>query len=138
MVRILKEEIEIKTKKIYDFVDLTQKIQKIVENSNIKDGILILNNLHNTASLLIQEKDNQIFNDLKNSLEKIFPLSGKYEHDYEGNVNATAHLKSSLFAPSITLSIRNGKLDLGTWQSILFVEFFEPRERKIIVTIIGE
>ena len=138
MVRILKEEIEIKTKKIYDFVDLTQKIQKIVENSNIKDGILILNNLHNTASLLIQEKDNQIFNDLKNSLEKIFPLSGKYEHDYEGNVNATAHLKSSLFAPSITLSIRNGKLDLGTWQPILFVEFFESRKRKIIVTIIGE
>ena len=138
MLKILKEEIRIKTKNIYDFVDLTEKVQKIVESSNIKNGILVLNNLHNTASLLIQEKDSGIFKDLKNSLEKFFPLNRKYEHDYEGNVNATAHLKSSLFAPSITLSIRNGKLDLGTWQSILFVEFFEPRERKIIVTIIGE
>ena len=137
-MRLVKEEIEIKTRKLYEVIDITEKVEAVLEKSEIKNGILFANSLHNTAALIIQENDPSIFKDLEKSLEKIFPLNEKYEHSYEGNVNATAHLKNSLLGNSISVPIENGKLQLGTWQRIMFIELFEPRNRKVIITIIGE
>jgi secondary thiamine-phosphate synthase enzyme len=137
-MKLFREEIVITTSKVYDFIDLTEKIEKIVEKSKIKNGILTVNSLHNTAALIIQENDPSIFEDLRSSLEKFFPSNAKYAHSYEGNINATAHLKNSLLGSSVSVPIENGKLRLGTWQRIIFVELFEQRNRKVIITIIGE
>jgi secondary thiamine-phosphate synthase enzyme len=75
---------------------------------------------------------------MKKFFDKILPLNEKYSHSYEGSLNATAHLKSNLLSQSITLPIKSGNLVLGTWQRIIFVELFEPRERTVFVTILGE
>ena len=137
-MRVYQSEIKIKTKNAYDFIDITENVEKEVEKSKIKNGMILLNSLHNTACLIIQENDETIFEDMKKFFDKILPLNEKYSHSYEGSLNATAHLKSNLLSQSITLPIKNGNLVLGTWQRIIFVELFEPRERTVFVTILGE
>jgi secondary thiamine-phosphate synthase enzyme len=137
-MRVYQSEIKIKTRNVYDFIDITESVEKEVEKSKIKNGMIFLNSLHNTACLIIQENDETIFEDMKKFFDKILPLNEKYSHSYEGSLNATAHLKSNLLSQSITLPIKNGNLVLGTWQRIIFVELFEPRERTVFVTILGE
>jgi secondary thiamine-phosphate synthase enzyme len=137
-VRVYQSEIKIKTRNVYDFIDITKSVKKEIEKSKIKNGMIFLNSLHNTACLIIQENDETIFEDMKKFFDKILPLNEKYSHSYEGSLNATAHLKSNLLSQSITLPIKNGNLVLGTWQRIIFVELFEPRERTVFVTILGE
>ena len=109
-----------------------------MKESKIKNGMVFVNALHNTAALIIQEYDESIHKDLIKFFEKILPLKEKYFHDYEGNLNATAHIKSNLLKTFLTIPLREGKLLLGTWQNIFFVEMFEARERIVSVTVIGE
>lgn len=135
---VFRKSIKIKTRRLNDFTNITEKIKDIIRESKIKNGMVFINSLHNTAALIIQEDDPTIHRDLINTLEKIVPLKEKYEHDYEGNENAVAHLKTNLLSSDLTIPLENGKLVLGTWQQIIFVELFEPREREVVVTIIGE
>lgn len=121
-----------------EFVKITEEIKKVVKESKIKDGMAFVNSLHNTASIIIQENDPTIHKDLRNTFERLFPLNIKYEHSYEGNVNAAAHIKTNFLGNSISIPIKNNELILGRWQDIFFVELFEPREREVVVTIIGE
>jgi secondary thiamine-phosphate synthase enzyme len=137
-MRVYQSEIKIKTRNVYDFIDITKSVEKEVEKSKIKNGMIFLNSLHNTACLIIQENDETIFEDMKKFFDKILPLNEKYSHSYEGSLNATAHLKSNLLSQSITIPIKNGNLVLGTWQRIIFAELFESRERTVFVTILGE
>ena len=138
VMAVFQKTILVKTKKLHDFVEVTEDIEEVVRESKIKKGIVSANALHNTAALIIQENDSTIHHDLINVLEKLFPMDAKYKHDYEGNENATAHLKSNFLGTFVTIPLTGGKLNLGTWQSIFLVELFEPRTRKIVVTIIGE
>jgi len=127
-----------KTEKIYDFIDVTDEIEETVKYSEMENGIVSVNTLHNTAALILQEADETIHHDMQHSLERLFPASEKHEHDYEGQLNATAHLKSNFLGSFVTIPLTGGKLELGTWQRVFFVELFEPRTRKIVVTIAGE
>jgi secondary thiamine-phosphate synthase enzyme len=135
---VFQKTLEVKTKGAYDFVEVTDEIADVVKESKIKNGIVFANALHNTAALIIQENDSAIHRDLTKTLEKLFPQDEKYQHDYEGNVNATAHLKSNFLGTFVTIPIAKGEMQLGTWQSIFFVELFEQRKRKIVVTVVGE
>ena len=137
-MRIYQSEIKIKTKRPYDFIDITEEVEKEVKKSKIDNGIIFLNSLHNTACMIIQENDETIFEDMRKLFDRILPLNKKYSHSYEGSLNATAHLKSNLLSQSLTLPIKDGKIVLGTWQRIIFVELFEPRERTVFITIMGE
>ncbi|MFH8108909.1 MAG: secondary thiamine-phosphate synthase enzyme YjbQ [Candidatus Aenigmatarchaeota archaeon] len=137
-MKIFQKTISIKTKKTNEFIKITDEVEEIVEESEIKNGMVFVNALHNTAALIIQEYDESIHRDLIKFFEKILPLEEKYFHDYEGNINATAHIKSNLLKTFLTIPIKEGKLFLGTWQDIFFVELFESRERKVFVTVIGD
>ncbi len=137
-MNIYQKEIKIKTKGLYDFIDITDMVNGILKESGIKNGILSLFSLHNTACIIIQENDETIFKDIEEFFNRILPLNIKYHHNYEGNINATAHIKANLLSQSLCIPIKDGKLLLGTWQKIIFLELFEPRERRIFVTIIGE
>lgn len=137
-MKVFQKTIFIQTKGLNDFVEITNEIQAVAKESKIENGMVFVNSMHNTAALIIQENDPTIHKDLLNTLEKILPMKGKYEHSYEGNVNATAHIKSNLLGSFVTIPLENGMLALGTWQRIFFIEFFEPRRREVLVTIIGE
>jgi secondary thiamine-phosphate synthase enzyme len=137
-MKIFQKTLVLKTKGIHDFIKITENVQNVVKESKIKNGMVFVNALHNTAALIIQEYDPTIHTDLIKILEKIVPLKEKYSHNYEGNENATAHIKSNLLKTFLTIPLKDGELVLGTWQNIFFVELFESREREVLVTIIGE
>lgn len=135
---VFQKTISVTTKELNDFVEITDGIQTAVYDSKIKNGMVFVNALHNTAALIIQENDPSIHKDLINLLERVAPLKGKYHHYYEGNENATAHLKSNLLGTFVYVPVKDRKLVLGTWQHIFFIELFEPRRREVLVTVIGE
>lgn len=137
-MKIFQKTIKLRSKKANEFIKITDEVEKVVKESKIKDGMVFVNALHNTAALIIQEYDESIHKDLVKFFEKILPLNEKYFHDYEGNLNATAHIKSNLLKTFLTIPLKEGKLLLGTWQNIFFVEMFEGREREVSVTVIGE
>ena len=124
--------------KLYEFTD--QAINWIIKN-NFKDGILNLNIQHTSASLIVQENaDPDVQTDLINYFNKLAPMdSSLYTHTTEGKDDMPAHIKSSLTNNQITLSIKNGKLILGTWQGLyLFEHRLAPQLRKILFHFLGD
>ncbi|MGQ9701939.1 MAG: secondary thiamine-phosphate synthase enzyme YjbQ [bacterium] len=130
-------EFTISTKRNEELIDITAKIEEIVNNSRIKDGIIHIFIPHATAGIILNESaDPNIKTDFLNALEKAVPKRANYLHDHIDR-NASAHIRSAIVGSSITIPLKNGGMILGTWQSIMFCEFDGPRRtRKIIVQII--
>ncbi len=132
-MKIYSENIEIFSKK-NDFVDLTEKIQKIVAESKITDGICTIFVKHTTSFIIINENEPNLKEDFISMIYSIVPENKDYRHN---DGNAHAHLKEIFLDSGKTIPVSEGKLDLGTWQSILFFDPDGPRERKIEIKIIG-
>ena len=133
-------EITLKTKG-QGFYDFTEKTLGWLSKQRIKNGILNINILHTSASLVIQENaDPNVLHDLKNFFNKLVPMDNKlYKHTTEGKDDMPAHIKSSLTNNQLTLSIKNKKLILGTWQGLyLFEHRFNKHTRIISHHIIGD
>lgn len=123
------------------FVDITASVKELVEKSNVKDGIALVFSDHTTAGIRISEKCDRLQEDMKLFLEQVVPQK-KYRHDeqtVDDRPNARGHIMSLLMNSSETLPISEGKIGIGTWQSIFFVELDGPRcNRSVSVKIIGE
>jgi len=137
-MRTFFEKIEIKTKKRLDFLDLTPKIQEIIRKNNIKQGIIVLTCLHTTAALILNEQDETVHKDFEKISQKLVPENFNYKHLLEGEINARAHQLSMIYGNTLFLTINQGNLVLGTWQSVFFIEFLEPRKRQVAILILGE
>jgi len=119
-----------------DFYNVTQQVREAVSKSGVANGIVVVCCPHTTAGMTINENaDPDVIHDLLIGLNKAFPDRSEFRHA-EGN--STAHLKASAVGSSVTVIIENGKLLLGTWQSIFFCEFDPPRTRKFYVKVMGE
>jgi secondary thiamine-phosphate synthase enzyme len=123
-----------------DIIDITNNVEKILLESQLKNGIITLFVVGSTAAITTIEYEPGLQQDFPNMLEKIAPKGIKYQHDntwHDGNGHS--HLKASLIGPSLTIPFINGQTSLGTWQQIVFVEMdTRSRERKIVVQIIGD
>jgi len=118
-----------------DFIDLSDKVQKEVVDSEIRNGIVHVFSPHATGILVLTENDDALLKDIKVFLEELAPKHKQYQHPS----NAHSHLRSMILPPDKTLPIVNGGVEFGTWQSLLFVETdVYPRERTIIIQIMGE
>jgi secondary thiamine-phosphate synthase enzyme len=123
------------TKGEIDFIDLTDKVQEVVAQSGVKNGIVHVFAPHATGILILTESEYGLLNDIKAFLEKIIPKHGAYRHPS----NAHAHLRSVLLPPDKTLPVVGGRVEFGTWQSLVFVETdVYPRRRTVIIQVIGE
>jgi len=124
-------EIAVSTGARTDFVDVTRQVQAAVTELDLVDGAVAVFNPHTTAGVTINEgADPDVVRDLDLILDRVVPWSGGYRHA-EGN--AAAHAKASMTGSSVTVLVRNGKLQLGTWQTIWFCDFDGPRQRKLWV-----
>lgn len=118
-----------------EFIDITDQIHDAVKTSTIKNGLVHVFAPHATGVIILTENDPALIQDIRDFLEKVAPKKSHYVHP----ANAFAHLRSILFPPDRTLPIIEGKVELGTWQSLLFVETdVHSRRRKIIIQVMGE
>ena len=118
-----------------EFVDLTGKVEEAVAKSGVRNGLVHIFAPHATGVLLLTENEGGLLDDVKVFLEKMVPRRGDYAHPS----NAYSHLRSILFPPDRTLPVVDGRVEFGTWQSLLFVETdVYPRRRTVIVQVLGE
>ncbi|MDI6848075.1 MAG: secondary thiamine-phosphate synthase enzyme YjbQ [Candidatus Bathyarchaeia archaeon] len=123
------------TKGEIDFIDLTDKVQGVVSKSGIRNGLVHVFAPHATGVLVLTENEYGLLNDIKAFLEKVIPKHGAYRHPS----NAHSHLRSMLLPPDKTMPVIDGRVEFGTWQSLIFVETdVYPRRRTIIIQVIGE
>jgi len=118
-----------------EFIDLSEQAQKAVSKSGVRNGLLHVFAPHATGILILTESDYSLLNDIKRFLEETIPKKGSYSHPS----NAHSHLRSVLLPPDKTLPVIDGKIEFGTWQSLLFVETdVHSRRRTVIIQVIGE
>jgi secondary thiamine-phosphate synthase enzyme len=133
--KVYVESIKFNTKGEVDFIDLTDKVADIVKRSGVKNGLAHIFAPHATALITLNEYTPDLLKDFEELLERLTPRRATYEHP----VNAHSHLRSMLVNPSKTVPVVDGRLLLGTWQSIIFIEAdTHPRSRTVIVQVIGE
>ncbi len=134
------DEICISTTKNYEIIDITDEVIELVGKSKIMDGLVTVFSAHTTGAIKINENEEKLMKDFDNMFEKLVPKNLNYEHNkctIDNRPNAHSHLRSMLVNSSETIPYKNGKMLLGTWQTILFIELDGPRNRKIIVEVIG-
>ncbi|MCS7121246.1 MAG: secondary thiamine-phosphate synthase enzyme YjbQ [Archaeoglobaceae archaeon] len=121
------EVLEIRTTKRVEVVDITDKVEKLAGG----EAVLVYTP-HTTTAIVLNEAESGLLKDLLNFLEKLVPSGEYYEHNRIDD-NADAHIRASILGNSVLIPVFNGKLALGTWQRILFLEFDGPRSRKIFI-----
>lgn len=127
--------IKIDTSKNFEIIDITSKINELVD---IDEGIISIFSKHSTSAIVVNENESGLLADIEFTLDNLISDKYSYSHDRIDN-NARSHLKSFLLSSSECLPVKNGKLDLGTWQSVFFVELDGPRRsRTITLTMVGE
>lgn len=129
---------KIKTKGHYDFIDITDKIKRVVKESGVESGLALIFVRGSTAALTTMEFEQGLIEDIKNILEQLAPERGDYRHHLRwGDKNGAAHIKSALIGQSVAVPIEQGRLVLGAWQQITLIDFDErEREREIFVKIL--
>ena len=129
------KEISVETHSRVEMIDITASVQKSIREEKIEKGICLVYTPHTTAAITINENaDPDVLRDILAALDRAVPFSANYRHA-EGN--SAAHVKSSLVGASELVIIENGRLVLGTWQSIFFCEFDGPRTRKVIIKVLS-
>ena len=132
-------KVNISTKGFNDIIDITPQVSKAVKESKVKDGICLVSSPGSTCGITTVEYEPNLLEDFKEFLEKLVPSSRPYRHDETwGEKNAPSHIRSALIKPFLAIPVEDGKLVLGTWQNIIFIDFDNrPREREILVKVIG-
>ena len=138
------EELTIHTQERYQILCITEQVEKIVSESNVVDGLVLVNPMHITASCYVNDLERGLHQDIMEWLEKVAPYHGKdgrngpeYQHHRTGEDNGDAHLKRQLLGQQVTMPVQDGRLHLGTWEQIHYAEFDGQRPKRILVKVIG-
>jgi len=134
-----RKELVIETKNRREFINITPQVETFLAESNIKEGLLLVNAMHITASVFINDDESGLHQDFETWLEKLAPEKpyNQYHHNgYEDN--ADAHIKRSIMGREVVVAVTNGKLDFGPWEQIFYGEFDGKRKKRILIKIIGE
>ena len=122
------------------FVNITPDIRKLVDQSKVQEGLCLVNAMHITASVFINDNEDGLLDDYEKWLEELAPHAPRedYKHNDTGEDNADAHLKRQVMGREVVVAITNGELDFGPWEQIFYGEFDGKRPKRILVKIIGE
>ena len=129
---------EVKTRRA--FVNITSNIEKLVTKSKIQEGLCLVNAMHITASVFMNDNEGGLLHDYEKWLENLAPHTptNQYDHNKTGEDNADAHLKRQVMGREVVIAITDGKLDFGPWEEIFYGEFDGKRPKRVLVKIIGE
>ena len=139
-MKSLTEYLTFKTKSKKEFVNITSDVEKLVQKSSIKEGICLVNAMHITASVFINDNENGLHHDYEKWLEELAPHTpiDQYRHNDTGEDNADAHMKRQVMGREVVIAITDGNLDFGPWESIFYGEFDGQRNKRVLIKIIGE
>ena len=127
------------TKNRQEFLNITSQVEDLVEKSSIKEGLCLVNSMHITSSIFINDDESGLHHDFGVWLEKLAPFGkDKYRHNLTGEDNADAHLKRIIMGREAVVAITGGRLDFGPWEQIFYGEFDGQRRKRVLVKIIGE
>lgn len=124
-----------------DFVNITQDVEAVVAKSGVREGLVLVNAMHITASVFINDNEPGLHEDYKAWLEKLAPFDASpvtYKHNRTGEDNADAHLKRQVMGREVVVAITKGRLDFGPWEQIFYGEFDGRRPKRVLVKVIGE
>jgi secondary thiamine-phosphate synthase enzyme len=122
------------------FINITSKIQDCVHESRVREGLVLVNSMHISSSIFINDHESGLLEDWERWLEKLAPEKphSQYRHNDTGEDNADAHLKRTIMGREVVVAITEGKLDFGPWEQIFYGEFDGLRRKRVLVKIIGE
>lgn len=134
-----RQELFFTTKNKHDYINITPQVEACLKESGIKEGLVLVNSMHITSSVFINDDERGLHGDFKKWLEQLAPydLQG-YEHHRTGEDNGDAHLKRQIMGREVVVAITNGKLDFGPWEQIFYGEFDGQRKKRVLIKIIGE
>jgi secondary thiamine-phosphate synthase enzyme len=123
-----------------EFINITSQVEQCVAESNVSEGLVLVNAMHNTASVFINDDEAGLLQDLDDWLEQLAPRepTSRYRHNRTGEDNAEAHLKRLLMGREVVVAITGGQLDLGAFEQIFFGDFDGGRPKRVLVKIIGD
>ncbi len=134
-----KEELWFNTKTRQSFINITADVENVLKKSKIQEGLCLVNAMHITASVFINDDETGLHRDFSDFLEKLAPYGkDKYNHNLTGEDNGDSHLKRTIMGREVVISVSDGKLDFGPWEQIFYGEFDGQRRKRVLIKIIGE
>ncbi|MGV8123477.1 MAG: secondary thiamine-phosphate synthase enzyme YjbQ [Candidatus Xenobiia bacterium LiM19] len=139
-MKVLTEYLTFKVPQRRDYLNITATITELVKRSGVQEGLCLVNAMHITASIFINDDEKGLHSDFDRWLEELAPHEpvSQYRHNLTGEDNADAHLKRSLMGREVVVAVTGGKLDFGPWEQIFYGEFDGRRNKRVLVKIIGE
>jgi secondary thiamine-phosphate synthase enzyme len=122
------------------FVNLTPEVERVVRESGVREGLVLVNAMHISASVFVNDDESGLHQDFEAWLEQLAPHAptSRYRHNDTGEDNADAHLKRQIMGREVVVAITNGKLDFGPWEQIFYGEFDGRRKKRVLIKVIGE
>ena len=122
------------------FVNITPEVERVVHESGVQEGLVLVNAMHITASVFINDDESGLHHDYERWLEGLAPHAptAQYDHNRTGEDNADAHLKRQVMGREVVVAITDGELDVGPWEQIFYGEFDGKRKKRVLVKVIGE
>lgn len=139
-MKSLTEYLLFSTEKRREFINITPQVEELVRKSGVKEGLCLVNAMHITASVFINDNERGLHQDFEEWLENLAPHEpvSNYRHNLTGEDNADAHLKRTIMGREVVVAITQGNLDFGPWEQIFYGEFDGLRSKRVLVKIIGE
>jgi len=138
-MKSFRKELLFNTKNKVEFVNITSIVEDALAESKIKEGLCLVNAMHITASVFINDAETGLHQDFKDWLEKNIPHNpDMYRHNRTGETNGDAHIKRQFMGREVVIAITNGKLDFGPWEEVYYGEFDGQRKKRVLIKIMGE
>jgi secondary thiamine-phosphate synthase enzyme len=137
-MRAITEYIWFNTRQKREFINITDRVRRLVEDSGVKEGFVLVSAMHITAGVYVNDAEDGLIQDISEWLDKLAPYKADYRHHDTGEANGDAHLRSLLIHHQVIVPVTQGFLDLGPWQQIYYAEFDGQRKKRVILKLMGE
>lgn len=137
-MKFLTEYLTFNTKKRREFINITREIERILQKSGIKEGMILVSVMHITSGIFVNDAEPGLHRDIEEWLLKLIPEGHDYYHHRTGEVNGDAHLRNLLIGHQVIIPVTEGKLDLGQWQRVFYAEFDGQRSKRVVIKVMGE
>lgn len=126
------------TKKRREYINITNEVERVIDESGIKEGMILVSAMHITAGVYVNDAESGLIQDIDDWLEGLAPFKEDYRHHRTGEDNGDAHLKNLIIHHQVVIPVTDGKLDFGPWQQVYYAEFDGKRRKRLIIKVMGE